>query len=115
MSAPLRLGTRASLLALTQSGHVADAVRAAGREVELVRITTEGDVSPAALATIGGTGVFVTALRAALHAGRVDLAVHSYKDLPTADEPGLVIAAVPLRADPRDGVTPLSKRNFPKR
>jgi hydroxymethylbilane synthase len=103
MSAPLRLGTRGSALALAQSGHVAAALtEQTGREVELVRITTKGDVDRGAIAQIGGTGVFVTALRDALLAGEVDLAVHSYKDLPTAASPGLVIAAVPPRQDPRD-------------
>ncbi len=100
---PLRLGTRGSALALAQSGQVArDLTAATGREVTLVPITTAGDVSSAAIAQIGGTGVFVTALRDALLAGQVDLAVHSYKDLPTAPADGLVIAAVPVRADPRD-------------
>lgn len=99
---PLRLGTRASALALTQSGHVADALRALGHEVELVHVTTQGDTSRAAIAQLGGTGVFVTALRDALRAGEVDLAVHSFKDLPTAPQPDLVIAAVPPREDPRD-------------
>ena len=99
----LRLGTRGSALALAQSGHVAEAVSARlGRPVELVRVQTEGDVNAAAIAQIGGTGVFVTALRDALLAGTVDLAVHSYKDLPTAPADGLVIAAVPPREDPRD-------------
>jgi hydroxymethylbilane synthase len=100
----LRLGTRASQLALTQSGHVADAVRALGHQVELVHVTTQGDVSSAAIAQMGGTGVFVTALREALLAGDVDVAVHSYKDLPTAPAPGLVLAAVPVRQDPRDAL-----------
>jgi hydroxymethylbilane synthase len=100
---PLRLGTRGSALALAQSGHVAAAVAdRAGRRTELVRVQTEGDVNSAAIAQIGGTGVFVTALREALLAGRVDLAVHSYKDLPTSPADGLVVAAVPLREDPRD-------------
>jgi hydroxymethylbilane synthase len=102
-AAPLRLGTRGSALALAQSGHVAAALTSrTGREVELVRITTTGDASSAAIAQLGGTGVFVTALRDALLAGEVDLAVHSYKDLPTAPAPELVIAAVPPREDPRD-------------
>ncbi len=101
---PLRLGTRASVLALTQSGHVADALRALGHEVELVHITTHGDTSSAAIAQLGTTGVFVTALREAVVAGEVDLAVHSYKDLPTAPYAGLVIGAVPLRADARDAL-----------
>ncbi|MCW2501230.1 MAG: porphobilinogen deaminase, partial [Frankiales bacterium] len=100
----LRLGTRASALALTQSGHVADALRALGHDVELVHITTHGDTSSAAIAQLGGTGVFVTALRDALLAGEVDLAVHSYKDLPTAPADGLVIAAVPPRQDARDAL-----------
>lgn len=100
---PLRLGTRASLLATTQSGHVADALRAAtGRDVELVPITTDGDVLTGPLAQLGGTGVFVAALREALLRGDCDLVVHSMKDLPTAPVDGLVIAAVPPRAPQRD-------------
>lgn len=100
----LRLGTRASALALAQSGQVADALRALGHEVELVHITTHGDTSTAAVTQLGGTGVFVTALRDALLSGDVDLAVHSYKDLPTAPADGLVIAAVPPRQDARDAL-----------
>lgn len=103
MTAPLRLGTRRSALALAQSTHVADALAAAsGREVELVPIVSEGDVSRASLAELGGTGVFATRLREALLAGECDLLVHSLKDLPTADAPGLTIAAIPKREDPRD-------------
>ena len=103
MTATIRVGTRASLLATTQARHVADLVEARlGRPVELVEVTTEGDRSAAPLATMGGTGVFVTALRTALAAGVIDLAVHSYKDLPTAPAPGLAIGAVPTREDPRD-------------
>ncbi len=98
----IRLGTRRSLLATTQSGHVADRLRALGHDVELVEITTEGDVRTEPLETIGGTGVFVSALRDALLDGRVDAAVHSLKDLPTAPADGLVVAAVPRREDPRD-------------
>ncbi|GAA3903649.1 hydroxymethylbilane synthase [Streptomyces lacrimifluminis] len=99
----LRLGTRRSQLALAQSGQVADAVhRLTGRPVELVEITTYGDVSREDLAQIGGTGVFVTALREALLRGEVDFAVHSLKDLPTAQPDDLVLAAVPGREDPRD-------------
>lgn len=102
---PLRLGTRASLLATTQSGHVADAVRAAtGREVELVPITTAGDVLTGPLAQLGGTGVFVAALREALLRGDCDLVVHSMKDLPTGAVPGLRIAAVPPRESARDAL-----------
>jgi len=101
----LRLGTRGSALARTQSQAVADAITAAtGTPVELVHIVTEGDRSSAAIAQLGGTGVFVAAIRRALLEGSVDLAVHSYKDLPTAAEPGLIIAAVPGREDPRDAL-----------
>jgi hydroxymethylbilane synthase len=101
--AALRLGTRASALALAQSGMVAERIRdELGRPVELVRVQTQGDLSSAAISQLGGTGVFVTALREALLAGDVDLAVHSFKDLPTAPAPGLVVAAVPRREDPRD-------------
>ena len=103
--APLRIGTRASALATTQSGLVADMVRAhLGREAELVEVTTEGDVSHAPLAQMGGTGVFVSALREALLDGRVDVAVHSLKDIPTGAADGITLAAVPLREDPRDVV-----------
>lgn len=102
-SKPLRLGTRGSRLATSQAGQVADALTAAtGRAVELVEVTTKGDVSRASLTQIGGTGVFVSALRDALLAGEVDLAVHSLKDIPTTPEPGLLLAAVPEREDPRD-------------
>ena len=101
----LRLGTRASQLATTQSQAVADAITAAsGVPVQLVPISTEGDRSSAAIAQLGGTGVFVTAIRQALLQGTVDVAVHSYKDLPTLPEPGLTIAAVPPREDPRDAL-----------
>ncbi|HEU4541162.1 MAG TPA: hydroxymethylbilane synthase [Jiangellaceae bacterium] len=101
----LRLGTRASKLALAQSQAVAEAITStSGRVVELVEITTRGDVSQDPLARIGGTGVFVNALREALLAGTVDLAVHSLKDLPTAPARGLVVAAIPTRQDPRDVV-----------
>ncbi len=100
----LRLGTRRSALAVAQSTGVAERLRAAGHDVELVPIVTEGDTSNAPLAEIGGTGLFASALRAALHEGRIDLAVHSIKDLPTTPEEGLVIAAVPGREDPRDAL-----------
>lgn len=103
--APLRLGTRRSQLAVAQSRGVAEQVtRLTGRPVELVEITTYGDVSREALATIGGTGVFVSALRDALLRGEIDLAVHSLKDLPTQPPPGLTLAAVPRRVDPRDAL-----------
>ncbi|MGS0686584.1 hydroxymethylbilane synthase [Nakamurella sp. GG22] len=101
----LRVGTRGSALALAQSGAVAARIaERADAHWELVRIRTEGDVNTGPLAAIGGTGVFVTAVRTALAAGRVDAIVHSYKDLPTAPADGLVLAAVPTREDPSDAL-----------
>ena len=103
MSEPLRIGTRTSALARVQSTEVADRLsRALDVQVVLVDVTTYGDVSREPLAQIGGTGVFVTALRDALLKGRVDVAVHSLKDLPTSPAPGIALAAVPVREDPRD-------------
>lgn len=99
----LRIGTRGSALAVAQTTAVAESIaRATGLDVELVTVTTHGDTSRESLAQLGGTGVFATALRDALRAGEVDLVVHSLKDLPTAPAPGLVIGAVPKRADARD-------------
>jgi hydroxymethylbilane synthase len=95
----LRIGTRASTLARAQAGTVAEALGG-----ELVPIVSEGDRSTASLASLGGTGVFATALREALRAGEVDAVVHSFKDLPTAPADGLAIGAVPVRADARDVV-----------
>jgi hydroxymethylbilane synthase len=92
-------------MATTQSQHVADALTAlTGHAVELVGVTTQGDVSKALLAQIGGTGVFVNALRDKVLSGEVDFAVHSLKDLPTSSTPGIAIAATPLRDDPRDAL-----------
>lgn len=102
---PLRLGTRGSALALAQSGQVAAALTAqTGRAVELVTVRTDGDVLTGSLASLGGTGVFAARLRAEVLAGTVDLAVHSYKDLPTADAPGLTVVASPPREDARDAL-----------
>ncbi|MFG2048739.1 hydroxymethylbilane synthase [Micromonospora sp. NPDC048935] len=104
MTAPLRLGTRGSALAMAQSGQIAEALTAAtGRPVELVEVVTAGDRSHAPVHRLG-VGVFVSALRDALTAGTIDFAVHSYKDLPTAAAAGLHIAAVPPRQDPRDAL-----------
>jgi hydroxymethylbilane synthase len=101
----LRLGSRKSPMALAQSGQVAGLITArTGREVEIVGVTTLGDVSRAQLTQIGGTGIFVGALREALLSGQVDLAVHSLKDLPTGPAAGIVLAAVPPRDDPRDAL-----------
>jgi hydroxymethylbilane synthase len=100
----LRLGTRGSALALAQSRLTADALTAAtGRPVELVRIVTAGDRSSAPVPELG-VGVYVSALRDAVLADEIDFAVHSYKDLPTGEHPGLHIAAVPPREDPRDAL-----------
>ncbi|MFC5261111.1 hydroxymethylbilane synthase [Kribbella qitaiheensis] len=98
----IRLGTRRSALATAQATHVADSLRALGHEVELVPIVTTGDTNKAPLEQIGGTGVFVSALRDALLAHQIDVAVHSLKDLPTMPVEGLTIGAVPQREDPRD-------------
>jgi hydroxymethylbilane synthase len=105
MSEVLRIGTRASELASTQSGLVAELLsERTGRDVMLVTVRTEGDVTTAPLASLGGTGVFVNALRDALLSGEVDLAVHSLKDLPTTPAEGIALAAIPPREDPRDVV-----------
>ncbi len=98
----LRLGTRGSALAVAQSTMVADALRALGHDVELVVITTHGDRDRSPLITLAGAGVFAAELRAALLAGGCDFAVHSFKDLPVATVPGLVVGAVPRREDPGD-------------
>ena len=98
----LRLGTRASALALAQSEAVAEALRSRGVEVELVTVRTLGDERPPD--TAWGEGAFVGALETALLAGEVDLAVHSAKDVPTSEDPRLVIAAWPRREDPRDAL-----------
>ena len=104
------LGTRGSRLALAQSTTVARAIEEVGVRfgedvrVELEVVRTHGDVSAAPLAALGGVGVFAAQLRLALLQGECDLAVHSFKDLPTAPTPGLRIAAVPQREDPRDAL-----------
>ncbi|MDR1768638.1 MAG: hydroxymethylbilane synthase [Propionibacteriaceae bacterium] len=105
MSGPIRLGTRASRLALTQSGQVARRLRElSGRDVELVHVHSQGDQDQRTpLARLGGTGVFVTALRAALLDGTCDVAVHSLKDLPTEPVEGLT-HVTPTRVDPRDAL-----------
>jgi hydroxymethylbilane synthase len=99
----IRIGTRGSLLATTQAGSIRDALVARGYSAELVIISTEGDRSAAPVAEIG-VGVFTAALREAIAGDLVDMAVHSYKDLPTAEDPRFVIAAIPPRADARDAL-----------
>jgi hydroxymethylbilane synthase len=99
----LRIGTRGSALAMAQSGHIASAITAAtGVDTELVPVTTHGDVSRESLSSLGGTGVFASALREFLLRGECDLVVHSMKDLPTVAYAGLRVGAVPVRADARD-------------
>jgi hydroxymethylbilane synthase len=108
----VRLGTRGSALAMAQSRSVAEALTAAtGESVELVEIVTDGDRSSKPVVQLG-VGVFVSALRDALHAKEIDVAVHSYKDLPTQPADGLVIAAVPPRADPRDALVARDGRHL---
>ncbi|WP_018584364.1 hydroxymethylbilane synthase [Salinispora arenicola] len=112
MSVPLRLGTRGSALAMAQSGQVAQALTAAtGNPVELVEVVTAGDRSAAPVHRLG-VGVFVSALRDALTARTIDFAVHSFKDLPTAAAPGLHVAAVPPRQDPRDALVARAGRTL---
>lgn len=105
MSTPLRLGTRQSPMALVQARQVAGMITGrTGETVEIVGISTVGDVSAAQLVMIGGTGVFVSALRESLSRGEVDFAVHSLKDLPAGPAAGVTLAAVPPRDDPRDAL-----------
>jgi hydroxymethylbilane synthase len=99
----IRIGTRGSLLATTQAGLIRDALIAKGHRAELVIISTAGDRSSAPIADIG-VGVFTAALRDAIADGTVDVAVHSYKDLPTALDPRFLIAAIPPREDARDAL-----------
>ncbi|WP_281860625.1 hydroxymethylbilane synthase [Salana multivorans] len=100
----LRVGTRGSALALAQCTALLAGVRAGGVEVEVVPIVSAGDRTTASLASLGGTGVFVTTLREALLTGEVDAIVHSCKDLPTAPHAGIELAALPRRADARDAL-----------
>ncbi len=101
----LRLGTRKSPMAMVQSRQVAELITEhTGFDVELVGLTSFGDVTRMNLPDIGGTGVFVSALRECLLGGDIDVAVHSLKDLPTAAVPGITLAAVPPREDPRDAL-----------
>ena len=101
----IRIGTRGSALAVAQTQTIASSLTAkTGVAVEIVTVKTEGDTSTESLASLGGTGVFAGALREALVAGRVDVVVHSLKDLPTGAYPGLAIGAIPKRVDPRDAL-----------
>ncbi|HEV8142716.1 MAG TPA: hydroxymethylbilane synthase [Methylomirabilota bacterium] len=101
----IRIGTRASTLALAQATSVATALRAQGHESEIVPMRTEGDrLATARLAAVGGKGLFVREIEDALLAGSIDVAVHSLKDLPAELPDGLTLAAFPTREDPRDVV-----------
>ena len=115
----VRLGTRRSQLARSQSTAIAHQIAAlTGWRVEIVEVVTEGDVNMSPLAGFGGTGVFVSAVRQALHQGKIDLAVHSLKDLPTTPEAGIQMAAIPPRVDPADvliGRDGLSLNDLPAR
>ena len=99
---PATIGTRASALATTQTGMVARMLTEAGLAVRTSHITTEGDTNRASLASLSGTGVFAARIRMALLDGECDIAVHSAKDLPAADAPGLAVAAYPERENTAD-------------
>jgi hydroxymethylbilane synthase len=98
----IRIGTRQSPLALWQAHYVSEQLRSHGHEIELVKITTAGDVSTTPLGASGGVGLFTKEIQRALLEQRCDLAVHSLKDLPTEPVPGLQLGAVPPREDPSD-------------
>jgi len=98
----LKIGTRGSKLATTQAGHMRDALIAAGFDAELHIVTTAGDVNMAPVERIG-VGVFTQALRDAMAAGECDIAVHSFKDLPTAPDERFHLI-VPVRADAREAL-----------
>lgn len=111
----IRVGTRGSALAVTQTNWVAERLAAAtGREMSIIRVTTHGDVNRASLASLGGMGVFATELRQALLEGHCDVVVHSLKDLPTAPAPGMEIAAYPAREDVRDALCARGGANGPR-
>jgi len=101
----LRVGSRGSRLALTQAERAAEALRRPGVEIALVPITTAGDRDRTRpFGQIGSRGVFVKELEEALLAGRIDVAVHSAKDMTSTDVEGLAVGAYPARDDPRDAV-----------
>lgn len=115
MTQPLRIGTRGSRLALWQANHVAALLRplTGPRPIELVEIQTAGDqVRDVPLAVIGGQGVFTKEIQRALLEGRVDVAVHSLKDLPTLAVEGLTLAAVPPRGPVGDVFVSLGHHRF---
>ena len=107
MTGTIRIGTRRSRLSLWQANHVATLLSQLhpGARIDIREYSTRGDrFSTRPLQAIGGTGVFTSALEEALREGEIDCAVHSLKDLPTVDAPGLVLAAIPQRGDHRDAL-----------
>lgn len=101
----IRIATRGSLLARWQADWIADQVQKLGGEPQIVEITTEGDRrDKQQIANLGTQGVFTKEIQQAVLDGRADVAVHSFKDLPTAETPGMVVAAVPPREDPADAL-----------
>jgi hydroxymethylbilane synthase len=114
-SAPIRIATRQSRLALWQAQHVATRLREAhpGVSVELVPMTTQGDrILDRSLAQVGGKGLFIKELEIAITEGRADIAVHSMKDVPSDMPPGMTLAAMLPRADPSDAFVSLRHENF---
>ena len=111
----LRIATRQSRLALWQAEHVAGKLNQAhpGLVVELVPMTTQGDrILDRSLAQVGGKGLFIKELEIAIAEGRADIAVHSMKDVPSDMPPGMTLAAMLPRADPRDAFVSLRHDNF---
>src|ERR1700691_4879149 len=117
-AAKLRIGSRGSQLALWQANHISALLRARGHEIEIEIIHTSGDkITDIPLAMVGtkgglGKGIFTKEIEEALAAGRVALAVHSLKDLPTDLPPGFEIAAITQREDPRDAFCSCSYASF---
>ena len=109
----MRIGSRGSQLALWQAHHIGDRLRALGHEVSIEVIRTTGDaMQQVAFAQVGSKGMFTKEIEEALREGRIDLAVHSLKDLPTELDSGFVLAAIPERADPRDALLSARYESF---
>ncbi len=108
----IRIGTRGSKLALWQANWVAAELRRLGHDVHLEIISTQGDVSTQPLSQVGGQGLFTKEIQRELLADRVDVAVHSLKDLPTLPVPGLCLAAIPERETTADVLVSNSRARF---
>lgn len=109
----MRIGSRGSQLALWQANHIADRLRALGHEVSIEIIRTTGDaMQHVAFAQVDAKGMFTKEIEEALRDGRIDLAVHSLKDLPTELDPAFTLAAIPERADPRDALLSARHASF---